>query len=201
MQNHKHRPYTTRIVLGFLLAFLLMGLGALMAVLAGDGALEVGAHIYGPVASLLVSDISLPAGFFYILTLAALGFFFLIGRCLYRRAFGKSEVWRQYQVDTFFWAEWQWDYSWKGKVINLWCECEKCAETMKPKVVPDGKNDIGVRFICNRCGKQSTTIRSTESEKEALKRIEKKILRKIRVGKYRGAIEDKMLINQKKGCF
>ncbi|MCF6310985.1 MAG: hypothetical protein L3J39_00895 [Verrucomicrobiales bacterium] len=201
MENDRHRPYTTRIVLASLLAILLVGLGAMMAVLAGGGALEVGAHIYGPAASHLASEVSLPAAVFYLLALATLGFVFLIGRCLYRRIFGKSEVWRDYQMDTFFWVEWQWEYSWKGKVINLWCECDKCAEAMKPKVVPDGENDIGVRFICNRCGKQSTTIRSTESEKEALERVEKKILRKIRVGKYRGEIEGKLLANKKRMCF
>ena len=60
---------------------------------------------------------------------------------------------------------------------------------MKPKIVPDGTGDLGIRYICNGCGKQSTTIRSVESQVEARDRVKKKILRKIRVGKYRGAIE------------
>ncbi len=201
MANEQNKGRGTWIFLGMVLVVGLVAVGVLLAALSSHELVEGGLHVYGVVATHLWSPFSAPLAVFYLLLLGTLGLVFLFGRCLYRKFFGKSEVWRQYRIDTFFWVEWQWDYSWKGKVINLWCECDKCAEVMKPKVVPDGDSGLGVRFICNLCGKQSTTIRSAESEREALDRVEKKIARKIRVGKYRGEIDGRVLDGGNKGCF
>lgn len=158
--------------------------GGLLVYASGGEAVDFGQRLYGFLAGHLRSPFTLPTGIFYLLLGSAVATLTWIGRSVFRKWFGKDEVWRQYRMDKFFWAEWQWDYSWKGKVTNLWCECEQCAEPMRPKVVPDGADDVGIRFICNQCGKQSTTIRSSEDESSALERVEKKILRNIRVGKY-----------------
>jgi len=201
MANDEKKISGVRIVLAVMLVSGLVGIAALLAVYGGAAMRETGVSIYATVATHLWSPLLIPAGVMYLLLLTALVLCGVIARVIYRKFFGKSEVWRQYRVDTFFWAEWQWDYSWQGKVINLWSECDKCAEVMRPKVVPDGESGLGVRFICNRCGKQSTTIRSVENEMEALERVEKKIMRKIRVGKYRGGIEGKVVEGDKKnGC-
>lgn len=189
MANDGKKISGIRIVLGVMLVFGLVGLAVLLAVFGGVTMRETGVSIYAAVAAHLWSPFVIPAGVLYLLLLATLVLCCLFGGALYWKFFAKSEVWRQYRMDTFFWVEWQWAYSWKGKVINIWCECDKCAEVMRPKVVPDGESGLGLRFICNRCGKQSTTIRSVENEIEALERVEKKIMRKIRVGKYRGGIE------------
>jgi hypothetical protein len=184
MVNTKNKGRGILVALGVTFVISLLIGGALLMFASGKPPVDFGQHIYGFLADHLKSPLALPTGVFYLLlgsTIAALTW---IGRAVFRKWFGKDEVWRQYRMDNFFWAEWQWDYTWKGKVINLWCECERCAEPMLPKVVPDGEDEVGVRFICNQCGKQSTTIRSSEDENTALDRVEKKILRNIRVGKY-----------------
>lgn len=201
MGNEKDKGRGARIILGVILVFGLVGIGSLLAAVGGVKMMEFGVRIYGSVAEHLSVPLTIPAGVFYILLLGTLAVVFLIGRCFYRKLYGKSEVWRRYRIDTFFWVEWQWQYTWRGKVRGLWCECDKCAEAMKPKVVPDGEDGLGVRFICNDCGKQSTTIRSAENERQALERVEKKIMRKIRVGKYRGEIEGRKLDSSKMNCF
>jgi len=172
------------VILGVALIIGLAICGGLLAYASGGEAAAFGQRLYGFLAAHLSSPFILPTGIFYLLLGSAVAALTWIVRSIFRKWFGKDEVWRQYRMDKFFWAEWQWDYSWKGKVTNLWCECEKCAEPMRPKVVPDGEDDVGVRFICNQCGRQSTTIRSSEDGKTALERVEKKILRNIRVGKY-----------------
>ncbi len=201
MGNEKNKGRGARIILGVTLVFGLVGMGSLLAAVSGVKMMEFGVRIYGSVAAHLSTSLTIPAGVFYFLLLGTLLIVFLIGRSVYRKFYGKSEVWRRYRIDTFFWVEWQWDYTWRGKVRGLWCECDKCAEAMKPKVVPDGEDGLGVRFICNHCGKQSTTIRSAENEQQAFERVEKKIMRKIRVGKYRGEIEGRKLDGSKMNCF
>ena len=201
MGNRENKRQGIRIVLGVIFTLGLFGTNDLLAVVGSEKLMAYNAPSSGPPIAHLCSSVTLPSGVFYFLLFGTAMALLLIGRCLHKKFLGKDQVWRQYRLDTFFWAEWQWDYSWNGKITNLWCECEKCAERMKPKVVPDGNDGLGVRFLCNRCGKQSTTIRSTENEKDALDRVEKKIMRKIRVGKYRGAIEGRMLDGDEEQCF
>ena len=193
MGSQESRSRNVRIILGVILVLSLLCVGFFLANIAGGKLMEYGVRIYSSLAAHLWAPITLPNGVFYLLLLSVVGTFLFVERYLFKSFFGKGEVWRQYRMDTFFWAEWQWKYSWKGKVANLWCECEKCAKAMRSKVVPDGDDDFGVRFVCDQCGKQSTTIRSVSNEREALERVEKKILRKIRVGKYRGVIEERTL--------
>jgi len=193
MGKKENNSRSVRKVLGVILILCLVIIGGLLTVIGAKEMVANGARSYGFLTTHLWSSITLPLGIYYFLLFGTVMAPLVMGRCMYKKFIGKDQIWRQYQLDTFFWAEWQWDYTWNGKITKLWCECEKCAQRMKPKVVPDGTDDFGVRFICNRCGKQSTTIRSVESETEALERVEKKIMRKIRVGKYRGAIEGRML--------
>ncbi|NOX99677.1 MAG: hypothetical protein GXP30_08120 [Verrucomicrobia bacterium] len=201
MGKKESNSRTVRIVLGVVLILGLLVVGGFLAFMALSDPMGFGARIYGPLANHLGSPVPLPLGVLYLLSFITAAALLVIGRCLYKKFLSKDEVWRHYRMDTFFWTEWQWDYTWKGKVINLWCECEKCAERMKPKVVPDGTGDLGIRYICNHCGKQSTTIRSVESEEEAHERVGKKIARKIRVGKYRGVIEGRALEKDGEKCF
>ncbi len=201
MGKIESKGQTVRIVLGMALILFLLVAGGGLAFMAISNPVGFGVSIYGPLANHLGSPVPLPLGVLYLLSLITAAALLVIGRCLYKKFFSKDEIWRHYRMDTFFWTEWQWDYTWKGKVINLWCECAKCAERMKPKVVPDGSGDLGIRYICNHCGKQSTTIRSVESERESHERVEKKILRKIRVGKYRGVIEGRTLEKDDGKCF
>lgn len=189
MGNKGNKSGVARIVFIVILVFGLLAVGGVLAFYGARDPMGFGTRVYGSLASHLWSPITLPLGIFYLLLLAVVVALLLTGRWVYKKFFSKEEVWRHYRMDTFFWAEWQWDYSWNGKVNNLCCECEKCADRMIPKIVPDGTGELGIRYICNRCGKQSTTIRSVENEEEAFERVEKKILRKIRVGKYRGVIE------------
>jgi len=193
MVDKQNKSQGGRIALGVIITLGMFGEYGLMAASRFDTLATIGVLTYSLPLTYLCALITIPSGVFYFLLLGTATSFFLIGRYMYKKFLRKDQVWHQYRLDTFFWAEWQWDYTWKGEVTNLWCECEKCAERMKPKVVPDGADGHGVRFICNHCGKQSTTIKSTESEQEALDRVEKKIMRKIRVGKFRGGIEGKML--------
>ena len=193
MGNKENKIQRSRIALGAVFALSLFAQSDLVAASLSDTLMAYGARSHGSPMTYLCASITIPSGVFYFLLMGTVAAFILIARCMYKRFSGKDQVWRQYRLDTFFWAEWQWDYTWKGKITNLWCECEKCAERMKPKVVPEGTDSHGVRFICNHCGKQSTTIKSTESEEEALERVEKKIMRKIRVGKFRGEVEGRTL--------
>jgi len=179
-----------RIALGVIL---IINLFTAAGFLSNGGSMGYGEHSYAFLAAHFWASIELSPTIFYLLLFGDVVALFLTAYYLYTTFFSRSEVWRQYRMDTFFWAEWQWEYTWNGKITNLWCECEKCAKPMKPKVVPDGNDGVGVRFICNGCGRQSTTIKSIESESEALEKVGKKILRKIRVGKFRGAIESRVL--------
>ena len=189
MGNKENKSRAVRIVLGMIVVLSLLAVGGLWAFYGAGDSIGNGVRIYGALANHLLAPIKLPSVVFYLLVLGAVAACILIGRSLYKKFFSKDEVWRHYRGGTFFWVDWQWDYTWNGKISNLWCDCEKCADRMKPKIVPDGTGDLGIRYICNGCGKQSTTIRSVESQVEARDRVKKKILRKIRVGKYRGAIE------------
>ncbi len=184
MKHQKKRGPGLLVALGGMLVFCLFLGGTLLMLASGESTVEFGQRLYGSLANHLRSPFHVPAGIFYLLLGSTIAASAWIGRLVYRKSFGRDEVWRQYRMDRFFWAEWQWDYTWRGRVTKLWCECEKCAEPMRPKVVPDGEDDVGIRFVCNQCGKQSTTIRSSENENTALGRVEKKILRNIRVGKY-----------------
>jgi len=199
MANKENQSRVVRIVLGVVLVLGLIGFGGILAVVGAYEVMEYGVRVYAALATHLWSSITMPVGLLYLLLLGNVMALLLMGRRIYKKYYSKDQVWRQYRLDTFFWAEWQWDYTWNGKITNIWCECEKCAERMRPKVVPDGVDGHGIRYICNRCGKQSTTIRSAESESEALERVEKKILRKIRVGKYRGAIEGRAMEGDSEG--